>query len=310
MFRRLPNTLPKDPVFPTNLEDLGYFTTDNDQIRQIKNPEQKYQFAVNRNERVNDVYKEAMNSQLTLHSISKLSLTPSLAICRRIVDERLQKLHFQTIRLPLGTSEIEPHVPIYTSQYIERKKRVIVIFGERNQDPTIFSYRVIGDKGIKNGSVIDFVDTVLNQEPMVTASDDRPGIVIANPSQLYWYRGGGRAVSWAEWLGLPRESAVSQPFKVDPVKNTIPGNGDFREHVNYIFESALPALLHEDARLDIIGLEWTGTAVLEYLCKNCGFDNSLRKIVLTWDRAYVDGQDQWHLLWWTPAQDRRPTNPT
>ena len=63
MFRRLPNTLPKDPSFPADLEKLGYFINDNDQIRQIKKPDQKYQFVVNRNDRVNEVYKEAMNSK-------------------------------------------------------------------------------------------------------------------------------------------------------------------------------------------------------------------------------------------------------
>ena len=63
MFRRLPNTLPEDPSFPADLEKLGYSLNKDDQIRQIRNPEQKYQYVVNRNERVNDVYKEAMNSK-------------------------------------------------------------------------------------------------------------------------------------------------------------------------------------------------------------------------------------------------------
>jgi hypothetical protein len=73
MFRRLPHTLPKDPVIPANIEALGYFINDSDQIRQIRNPEQKYQFVVNRNDRVNDVFKEAMNSECYLTSIRLLS---------------------------------------------------------------------------------------------------------------------------------------------------------------------------------------------------------------------------------------------
>lgn len=63
MFRRRPQTLPKDPSFPTDLEQLGYFINEKDQIRQIHNPEQKYQFAVNKSDRINDVYKEAMNGK-------------------------------------------------------------------------------------------------------------------------------------------------------------------------------------------------------------------------------------------------------
>ena len=62
MFRRLPNQLPKDITFPTDLASLGYFINDNDQIRQIAHPDKKYQYKINRSDRVNDVYKEAMNS--------------------------------------------------------------------------------------------------------------------------------------------------------------------------------------------------------------------------------------------------------
>lgn len=63
MFRRLPNSLPPDVTFPADLDQLGYFINENDQIRQKANPDQKYQYRINRNDRVNDVYKEVMNSQ-------------------------------------------------------------------------------------------------------------------------------------------------------------------------------------------------------------------------------------------------------
>lgn len=63
MFRRLPNKLPPDVTFPADLEALGYFVTEKDQVRQIRDPEKKYQYKINRNDRVNDVYKESMNSK-------------------------------------------------------------------------------------------------------------------------------------------------------------------------------------------------------------------------------------------------------
>lgn len=72
MFRRLPHTLPQDPVFAATLGELGYQVNDQDQIRQIKNPEQKYQFRVNANDRVNDVYKDSMNSMLSPATQSSL----------------------------------------------------------------------------------------------------------------------------------------------------------------------------------------------------------------------------------------------
>lgn len=63
MFRRLSNTLPPDPTFPTDLGKLGYFVNENDLIRQKANPKQGYQYKINRSERVNDAYKEAMNGK-------------------------------------------------------------------------------------------------------------------------------------------------------------------------------------------------------------------------------------------------------
>lgn len=63
MFRRLSNSLPKDPVIPADLTALGYFLNENDEIRQTKHPDQKYQYQVNRNERVNEIHKEAMNGK-------------------------------------------------------------------------------------------------------------------------------------------------------------------------------------------------------------------------------------------------------
>lgn len=62
MFRRLSNTLPPDHVFPADLDKLGYFVDENDIIRQKATPKQGYQYKINRNDRVNDLYKEAMNS--------------------------------------------------------------------------------------------------------------------------------------------------------------------------------------------------------------------------------------------------------
>ncbi len=62
MFRRRPNTLPPDPVFEPKLDKLGFFVNEHDQIRMIKNPEAKYTFGMNKNERANHVYRQACNS--------------------------------------------------------------------------------------------------------------------------------------------------------------------------------------------------------------------------------------------------------
>ena len=63
MFRRLPSSLPKDSTFPADLTALGYFINDDDQIRMIEKPDEKFLYTINRNERVNEMHKEAMNSK-------------------------------------------------------------------------------------------------------------------------------------------------------------------------------------------------------------------------------------------------------
>jgi hypothetical protein len=180
----------------------------------------------------------------------------------------MSDLGFHILRLPLGASDTDNHVPIWVSPNISAKKRVIVILGETTQDLGILSYRVIGDEGINIGSCINLIKAI-QQGPTTTNGDDIPGIIIANPAQLHWYRGGGRAVSATEWQHLPRESAVHEPFSVHPFKNRIPHNTTSREHVYYIFNEVIPNVVDRKAQIDLIGLENTGTAAVEYLAMNC-----------------------------------------
>ncbi|KFY10853.1 hypothetical protein V491_07444, partial [Pseudogymnoascus sp. VKM F-3775] len=61
MFRLLPHGLPKDPKYPTNLQELGYFINDEDEIRSIENPKYYFKYFINRNERYNERQRESMN---------------------------------------------------------------------------------------------------------------------------------------------------------------------------------------------------------------------------------------------------------
>ena len=192
----------------------------------------------------------------------------------------MHDLGFETLRLPLGATDTDNHVPIWVSPKISSKKRVLVLFGERNQDLGIFSYRVIGDDGLNVGSCINLVNAV-QQGSAATSDDAVPGIIIASPGQLLWYRGGGRAVTSTEWQNLPRASAVNESFRVDAVQNRIPENATFQDHVNYIFEHVLPAKLNQEAKLDLIGLEWPGAAMIGYLATNCEIYSWLLNGILT-----------------------------
>jgi hypothetical protein len=63
MFRRLPVSLPADPVFISDLKDLGYFINDESQIMQIKHPDQGYVFKKYSDERFNIMHREALNGK-------------------------------------------------------------------------------------------------------------------------------------------------------------------------------------------------------------------------------------------------------
>jgi hypothetical protein len=203
------------------------------------------------------------------------------------VQKRLLDLGFETVRLPLGAGEQENHLPILVSEGIATKDRVIIIFGGRNAEPGILSWRAIGEEGIRHGSLVEFAKAALSAsapvasftstpaenatENITISTVNTPGIIIANPCQLLWYRGGSRAVSNYEWLCLPRPTAVHDAPRVDGVKNRIPGNHDYVEHVQYMFQKVIPSLLNERARIDIVGVEFTGTAAVEYLAQHCKF---------------------------------------
>jgi hypothetical protein len=161
---------------------------------------------------------------------------------------------------------------------------VTVLVGERNVEPEIMSWRILGEEGITRGSMVEFAKTVLyaptvgngdnlDGQPVngteTESSKSSIGLIVANPFQLIWYRGGSRAVSSTEWVALPRPSAVHEPPRIDSNRNRIPENRNHEEHVAYIFEKVIPSLVKKDAKLDIIGTEFPGKAVLDVLAANC-----------------------------------------
>lgn len=64
MFRRLVDDLPGDPSWEADLTKLGYFINEKSQIRQIRQPSERFNFKVTDNDRFNEVHKEAFHSKL------------------------------------------------------------------------------------------------------------------------------------------------------------------------------------------------------------------------------------------------------
>ncbi|KLJ11471.1 hypothetical protein EMPG_13330 [Blastomyces silverae] len=281
MFVFRAEALPKDPVFPADLKQLGYFINDQDQIKKISNPEEDFVFRINTNDRYNEMQKEAMNTCI-----------------RQIVTSRLLNLGLEALRLPIGAAANSQHVPILTSPAFQSQPRLIVVFGEPTQDLGIWAYRVIGKKGINIGSAVNFATAAVvggssslrggsehqttntnvanaskNNKDQKQNQDNRSnsrtgtGLILTNPGQLVWHCGKEQAISLPMWHGLPRRSAVEPPTRMT-FRNKIPGNETWQDHITYVFEEVLGKLAAPDVKIDVIGLAEGGLGAVRYLAEH------------------------------------------
>ncbi|KAF7893871.1 hypothetical protein EAF00_007385 [Botryotinia globosa] len=250
MFRRLPSGLPKDPKFEPTLDGLGYFIDEKDEIRSIENPKAYFKYFLTKNDRYNQLQREAMN-----HAI------------RDIVMERLLNLGLQKILLPLNVPETSPHIHILTSSNLSTATRVIVLFYEPKDDIGVLAHRVLGGAGgIDTGSAVNMVKYI--QEKGAASGDfEPPAIILANMGQIYWYRRGRKPVTLMTWSALPQSSCVEKTTRLDAIKNTVPGNRNTDEHIDYIFNHVIEELMPKVAKIDVIGVSEGAMGVTRFLDK-------------------------------------------
>ena len=239
MFRRAWSGLPKDPYFPRDLDGLGYFINEQDEIRNKTDEEFYFKFFYSKNERVNDCQRFAFNGASLSRYLQLLTFILQEAI-NDIVRGRLEALGLRKTLLPLDISDpSHRHVPIYASPDLQTKSRTVLIVGERSYDLGILALRTINGKGgINQGSLVSVVHALLAQ-PSSATDPAPPGIVIANPGALWWVESEKKSLNMLGVHGAPRRSAVHSGKPFDDKVNLIPGNENGQEHVRYVLEKVI-----------------------------------------------------------------------
>ncbi|ORY67432.1 uncharacterized protein BCR38DRAFT_427043 [Pseudomassariella vexata] len=185
--------------------------------------------------------------------------------CEKLVHSRLDSAGLNKVLLPLGTKPSQPHIPIFVSKDIKTKSRVVLIFGESFQDLGILAHRVLsGPGGVNKGSLVSIVEELQKQNSSSTDASP-PGIIIANMGQTIWSPELKRPLTKMGATGAIMPSAVHGGMYIDEEKNRIPENRNEKEHVKYIFEKVVPAMVNDEAGVDILGLGDGADAVEEYL---------------------------------------------
>lgn len=192
---------------------------------------------------------------------------------RELVIKRLCDTGLEIMRLPLRenangrmvqSAPNETHVPIMVSDNLGTTSRIIVLIGEPVQDLGVWAYRIIGNEHINKGSAVEFAKAVLGEKEKRTDN----ALVIANPGQLLWNCASSRAVTSVTWASLPRPAGNWGPPAMS-WRTKIPGNQDWRDHIQHIFNKVLRPCIHEKTRIDIIGVSEGGLGAIEYLEANC-----------------------------------------
>ncbi|PSS03213.1 hypothetical protein BD289DRAFT_478685 [Coniella lustricola] len=294
MFRRRWSGLPEDPEFPTDLEKLGYFINEIDEIRSCADPNLYFNYFIDKNSRIND----------------RLRFAFTIAV-DDIIHARLTSLGLDRLALPVSVrgDDSKPQTPIFVTPDLAAKKRIVVVFGETNQDLGVLAHRVIARQGgINEGSMVSIVKALLAKKGSntntITANDDEKatrknaqdatndtnsnstnekdeevGIILANSGETWWWPDGKRALCYRQSMNAKMESAAHKGIAYNSAVHGIPGNEDIDAHVKCVFESILgnPEFVGSclgsqeqegTATVQVIGISEGAIAAEKYLDEN------------------------------------------
>ncbi|KAK1758731.1 hypothetical protein QBC47DRAFT_294533 [Echria macrotheca] len=238
MFRRRWSGLPADPDYPSDLKQLGYFINEDDQIRSIENPKARFNYYAKKNMRWNDRRAFAFDEAVST-----------------IIYNRLCELDLTPLRLPLGAPLSSPHVRILSTPMLETASHVVVIIGSTSRPLGVLSQYALNNFGIDYGSLVPLVRTLL--VPAASSDSDslsKPGVVLANPGELWWWPEGKRSLTQTDRHRIPRASAVHESREHDELLNTVPGNRTEAEHVRYVFEEVVAPEVGGRKKVHVIAL--------------------------------------------------------
>ncbi|UNI13760.1 hypothetical protein JDV02_000472 [Purpureocillium takamizusanense] len=248
MFRRRWSGLPSDASFPSTLRGLGYFINDDDEIRSVEDPDYYFKFFINRNPRICARQRFAFNQAMEDE-----------------IHARLESQGLQKVLLPLGATPVDRHVPIFTTTDLKTESRIVVIFGDPSQDLGVVAGRIAnGPGGIDQGSMVS-VGQKLKEQASSTTDSSPPGIVIANPGQLYWWPEGSRSITITASDAVPLPSLVHYGRMHVTELNSIPGSESRFKHVRYVWDEVLRTMSDDYAKISIIAIGETCETVMEYL---------------------------------------------
>ncbi|KAL9075244.1 MAG: hypothetical protein Q9157_004074 [Trypethelium eluteriae] len=247
MFARSSTNFLPDAPFKPDLKELGYFITDDGDLRSIRDPSKGFHYAINKVSRWNDVNREAMR------------------ICMRAeYHRRFESEGIAHFFLPqmTTTKPSDPHVPILTTPLdaLRKKTQVLVIVNGHMQDLGVWAWRLLEhEHGSLNGTALGLAKK-LNH-----CAKEQPGMIVANLGQLLFSHKYQCAVTRDSWNSLPRASAVHPSPKIHPEHNIIPGNENPEAHLRFILENVVlnPDLVAKDAEIYVVGLSRSADVLIE-----------------------------------------------
>jgi hypothetical protein len=190
----------------------------------------------------------------------------SITACiRKEVTARLLGAGMSRFHVPFESPAGCPHTHILISSNLHTTSRVVILFNEDFQDLGILALRVIGGPGgINKGSAVNFVRALQRQR--CSAEDGSPpGIIIANCGQLMWSRRVEQPMTRVSWSSQPQPSSVHNPKVFDAEKNTIPGNRNAVEHIDYVMNTFVRATVKKNVKLDVVAVSGGCDKFIDFL---------------------------------------------